>query len=129
MSMKEFVSDGRIPGYQGYIPSMNNHVIGKRYTDATNVADDCSGVLATGANPSSMESLVDNRPQGRHFLYAQVADHGPQEDPRLAPPHVGKRIPLKNEAVGICRFSVSPVLARREFRQLLLARTEKDPKT
>ncbi|KAK3251170.1 cyclin- protein [Cymbomonas tetramitiformis] len=104
MSMKEFVSDGRIPGYQGYIPSMNNHVIGKRYTDATNVADDCSGVLATGANPSSMESLVDNRPQGRHFLYAQVADHGPQEDPRLAPPHVGKRIPLKNEALGYKDF-------------------------
>lgn len=29
-----------------------------------------------GDNPSKLESLVEDRPQGRHFLYAQVRRRG-----------------------------------------------------
>mmetsp|Transcript_13211 Transcript_13211/g.45690 ORF Transcript_13211/g.45690 Transcript_13211/m.45690 type:complete len:400 (-) Transcript_13211:139-1338(-) len=96
--------EGRIPGYQGYIPGMKNHLIGKRYTEATRVAADCQGVLEHGSNPSGMQVLVDNRPQGRNFLYAQVAESGPKSEPVLAPAHVGKRRPLLNEALGETDF-------------------------
>eukprot|EP00239_Pterosperma_sp_CCMP1384_P007777 CAMPEP_0197847448 /NCGR_PEP_ID=MMETSP1438-20131217/6245_1 /TAXON_ID=1461541 /ORGANISM="Pterosperma sp., Strain CCMP1384" /LENGTH=378 /DNA_ID=CAMNT_0043459377 /DNA_START=104 /DNA_END=1240 /DNA_ORIENTATION=+ len=107
-SLDLFRAEGRIPGYQGYIPGMKNHVIGKRYTDASNKAEECTAVLRDGGNPSGLESLVDDRPQGRHNLYAQVANHGPQEQPQLAPPHVGKRIPMKNPAHGEVDFRTMP---------------------
>jgi len=94
----------KIPGYQGYISGMKNHVIGKRYSEATVRAGECSDVLRTGGNPSSLETLVDSRPQGRDFLYAQVAQTGPAEKPKLAPAHVGKRRPILNEALGETDF-------------------------
>jgi len=98
------MSGHKIPGYQGYISGMKNHVIGKRYSEATRRADECTSVLRGGGNPSSLETLVDSRPQGRDFLYAQVAHSGPQEEPVLAPAHVGKRRPLVNEALGETDF-------------------------
>ena len=63
------------------------------------VQDDAVSTMRSGENPSSLESLVDGRPQGRHFLYAQVAETGPPSDPTLGAPHVGKRRPLLDESV------------------------------
>lgn len=62
---------GQIPGYAGYIPGKNNHVIGKRYTEATKRANECTASLTRSSNLSNLQDLVDSRPQGRNFLYAQ----------------------------------------------------------
>ena len=62
---------GQIPGYAGYIPGKNNHIIGKRYTEATKRATECTASLTQSSNPSNLQDLVDSRPQGRNFLYAQ----------------------------------------------------------
>jgi len=96
--------EGRIPGYQGYIPGMKNHLFGKRYSEATRKAEDCAAVLRNAGNPSSLQTLVDDRPQGRNFLYAQVAQQGPPQDPVLAPAHVGKRMPLLDDSLGEIDF-------------------------
>jgi len=90
----------KIPGYQGYISGMKNHVVGKRYSEATMKAGDCIDVLRGGGNPDQLAAVhLDNRPQGRDYLYAQVSSNGAVEAPRIAPPHVGKRRPLLHEAV------------------------------
>ena len=142
-SMDTMDPQRKIPGYQGYIPGKNNHVIGKRYTEAAARAMDCTAELRrkgkaknirksssyrtivtiiititslililililtiitiitiinmvtitiTG-NPNGMVELVDDRPQGRNFLYAQTA-HSKQDDddgPQLCQLHVGRR--------------------------------------
>ena len=95
----------KIPGYQGYIPGKNNHVIGKRYTEAAARAMDCTAELRRKGNPNGMVELVDDRPQGRNFLYAQTA-HGKQDEadgPQLCQLHVGRRRPLLNSA-GVTDF-------------------------
>lgn len=41
--------------------------------------DEAVVTMRHGENPSKLESLVEDRPQGRHFLYAQVSEkHNPQ---------------------------------------------------
>ena len=67
---------GFIPGYMGYIPAMKTHVHGQRYTEATNKALIANQLMSEGENPSSHPEFVDSRPQGRDFLYAQVAKPG-----------------------------------------------------
>jgi len=47
--------------------------------------DECIGTMRSGENPSSLETLVDSRPQGRHFLYAQVSDTASCEIPARFP--------------------------------------------
>lgn len=96
-SLDMFTAKGKMPGYLGFVPGMRNHVIGKRYAEATLRAGDCTGMLRSGLNPSGNASLVDDRPQGRQFLYAQMATPI-RDEPALAPPHVGKRKPLLDSA-------------------------------
>eukprot|EP00241_Pyramimonas_parkeae_P006327 CAMPEP_0114230666 /NCGR_PEP_ID=MMETSP0058-20121206/3598_1 /TAXON_ID=36894 /ORGANISM="Pyramimonas parkeae, CCMP726" /LENGTH=391 /DNA_ID=CAMNT_0001341895 /DNA_START=151 /DNA_END=1326 /DNA_ORIENTATION=- len=96
-SLDLFTAKGRMPGYLGHVPGMRNHVIGRRYADATVRAGDAADMMRHGVNPSGTASLVDDRPQGRHYLYAQIAE-GVRDEPKLAPPHVGKRKPLLNHA-------------------------------
>ena len=67
---------GFIPGYMGYIPAMKTHVHGQRYTEATTKAKKANQLMSEGENPSSHSEFVDSRPQGRNFLYAQVAKPG-----------------------------------------------------
>jgi len=67
---------GFIPGYMGYIPAMKTHVHGQRYTEATRKAQNANQLMSEGENPSSHSEFVDSRPQGRNFLYAQVAKPG-----------------------------------------------------
>lgn len=45
---EEFLTSGKgcIPGYQGYIPGLNNHVYGTRYSQATSQAADIRRTLA-----------------------------------------------------------------------------------
>eukprot|EP00899_Mesostigma_viride_P002635 jgi/Mesvir1/12372/Mv00553-RA.1 len=52
---------------------MKNHVIGQRYSQATVNALDATSTLRGGADPSSRSELLDRRPQGRDFLYAQTS--------------------------------------------------------
>eukprot|EP00959_Pyramimonas_sp_CCMP1952_P280082 5855422-Pyramimonas_sp.AAC.1 len=70
---------GKMPGYSGHVPGMRNHVIGRRFCEATCRADECTEVLRKGQNPSNLVGSLDDRPQGRHFLYAQV-NIGPFKD-------------------------------------------------
>ncbi len=78
MSKMVFQTDttGFIPGYMGYIPAMKTHVHGQRYTEATRKAQSANTLMSEGENPSSHSEFVDSRPQGRNFLYAQVAKPG-----------------------------------------------------
>lgn len=92
-----FLSKGRMPGYLGFVPGMRNHVVGKRYAEASLRASDCTDMLRKGVNPSGSADLVDDRPQGRQHLYAQLATPI-QDSPTLAPPHVGKRKPYIDSA-------------------------------
>lgn len=96
-SLDLFTAKGKMPGYLGFVPGMRNHVIGKRYAEATLRASDCTSMIRSGMNPSGASVLVDDRPQGRQFLYAQLATPI-QDEPALAPPHVGKRKPLLDSA-------------------------------
>uniref|UniRef100_A0A7S0WLB7 Uncharacterized protein n=1 Tax=Pyramimonas obovata TaxID=1411642 RepID=A0A7S0WLB7_9CHLO len=89
---------GKMPGYSGHVPGMRNHVIGRRYAEATCRAGECAEVLREGKNPSDLVGSLDDRPQGRHFLYAQMAKSAPDGIPRLVDPHFGKRKPLLNGA-------------------------------
>lgn len=97
-SLDFLVSRGAMPGYSGHIPGMRNHVIGRRFAEATLRASDCSDLLRRGSNPSSLEGCVDARPQGRNFFYAQM-HAGKEGAPCLADPHFGKRKPFINGAV------------------------------
>lgn len=119
--------EGRIPGYQGYIPGMKNHLIGKRYTEATRRADDCAAVLSHGNNPSGMSSLVDSRPQGRDFMYAQTALTQPEEDKRRGPAHVGKRRPLLNESLGVKDFRLMETVIGNDPHPMTTTKTASLP--
>eukprot|EP00232_Nephroselmis_pyriformis_P005251 CAMPEP_0182912514 /NCGR_PEP_ID=MMETSP0034_2-20130328/37552_1 /TAXON_ID=156128 /ORGANISM="Nephroselmis pyriformis, Strain CCMP717" /LENGTH=378 /DNA_ID=CAMNT_0025049189 /DNA_START=8 /DNA_END=1144 /DNA_ORIENTATION=+ len=86
-------SDGHIPGYKGYIPG-GQHVLGKTYREFTKRAGDAVGCMKHGDNPAKLVTLVDSRPQGRDFLYAQATQAQPTGE--LGAPHVGKRKPIVN---------------------------------
>ncbi|GBG59148.1 hypothetical protein CBR_g32165 [Chara braunii] len=89
------LAEGRIPGYSGYIPSMKNHLVGNRYSESTRRAKECTDLIKAGYNPSGEKRLVDMRPQGREYLYAQVAPMSGapryQYDPRVCFYRVQKR--------------------------------------
>jgi hypothetical protein len=52
---------------------MRNYVVGQTYHNATVHAEEAQSLMKTGRNPAGLSSLVEQRPQGRQFLYAQVA--------------------------------------------------------
>merc|ERR1719223_1377013 len=82
----------RIPGYQGYIPSKDNHIYGKTYGDTTNLAPLAESTMKGGGNASALEDLVDMRPQGRVDLYAQAKDPNPPTERVPCPVHVSKGV-------------------------------------
>jgi len=71
----DFLNSGAkaIPGYTGHVPAMRNFVVGQTYQSATVAAGKAADTQRLGVNPASMSELVDQRPQGRQYLYAQVA--------------------------------------------------------
>lgn len=77
--------------YTGHIPAMRNFVVGQTYHNSTVAAGRASGVQRDGHNPASLVELVDQRPQGRQFLYAQVRSAG-----RSRPLDSGLLTPLRS---------------------------------
>lgn len=63
----------KVPGYTGHQPGMRNYVVGQTYANATVNASKANEYMKQGLNPAGLTELVDRRPQGRDFLYAQAA--------------------------------------------------------
>lgn len=84
---------GAIPGYSGHVPFMRNHLVGRSYTPATVRSAACSQHIRQCDYPSALQLAVDSRPQGRNYLYAQVAKSGEDTEQQAIVPRVSKRRP------------------------------------